>query len=56
MYNSNLSLFLGVYAYVTLKEGVKESKEKILEEVKALVKKQIAPYAVPEMTQVSENR
>ena len=42
----------GVYAYVTLKEGVQESNENIIKELKALVKEQIGSFAVPEMVQV----
>ena len=42
----------GVYAYVTLKEGVTESQEHIIQELRTLVKQHIASYAVPEMVQV----
>ncbi|XP_070578293.1 acetyl-coenzyme A synthetase 2-like, mitochondrial [Ptychodera flava] len=43
----------GVYAYITLKEGVTEPEDQIMKELKELVKTQIASYAVPEMIQVA---
>lgn len=43
----------GVYAYVTLKEEVQKTNEEITEELKALVKKQIGSFAVPECMQVT---
>ena len=45
---------VGIYAYVTLKDGVETPEEKIISELKAAVKKQIASYAVPEMIQVPQ--
>ncbi len=43
----------GVYAYVTLKDHVTEPEEQIVRELKDIVRKNIAAYAVPEMIQVS---
>nr|XP_006822135.1 PREDICTED: acetyl-coenzyme A synthetase 2-like, mitochondrial-like [Saccoglossus kowalevskii] len=44
----------GVYAYVTLKDDIEgEPEEQIMEELKELVRQQIASYAVPEMIQVA---
>ena len=37
----------GIYAFVTLKDNVKNSEVEIIEELKKLVKKQISGYAVP---------
>ena len=42
----------GVYAYITLKDHVTQPVDEIIGELKSLVKKQIAGYAVPEMIQV----
>ena len=44
--------YSGVYAYVTLKDGVTESHDQIRQELKDLVKKNIAGYAVPQIIQV----
>ena len=43
---------LGIYAYITLKEDITESEEDIIKQLRALVKKKIAGYAVPEIVQV----
>ena len=42
----------GVYAYIVLKDDCTESYEDIVKDLKALVRKQIAAYAVPELIQV----
>ena len=47
-----LLVFLGVYAYVILKDGVKVNEEKLKSDLKAMVKKSIGGHAVPEMIQV----
>lgn len=39
---------LGIYAYVTLREGAEDKVTKIIEELRALIKKQIAAYAIPD--------
>eukprot|EP00111_Clytia_hemisphaerica_P000546 TCONS_00001613-protein len=43
----------GVYAYVTLKEGISESEEDIKKELQAMVKSSIGSFAVPEMIQIA---
>ncbi|XP_046545068.1 acetyl-coenzyme A synthetase 2-like, mitochondrial [Haliotis rubra] len=43
----------GVYAYVTLKDEVKTSKKEICEQLKGIVKANIAAYAVPDVIQVT---
>ncbi|XP_064623292.1 acetyl-coenzyme A synthetase 2-like, mitochondrial [Lineus longissimus] len=43
----------GVYAFVTLMEDVTEPRDEILKELKDLVKRKIASYAVPEMIQIT---
>ena len=46
-------MFSGIYAYVTLKEyDLDETTDEIIDELKGMVRKQIAGYAVPEMIQV----
>jgi acetyl-CoA synthetase len=37
----------GIFAYVTLKENVKETEEEIISQLKANVKAKISGYAVP---------
>ncbi len=46
-------VFLGVYAYVSLKEDVSIDEQQFKGELKAMVKKAIGAHAVPEMIQVS---
>ncbi len=48
----HVDVFLGVYAYVTLKENVKTDEEDLKKELKMMVKKAIGGHAVPEMIQV----
>lgn len=43
----------GVYAYVTLKEGITQDPEEILKELRAMVKSSIGSFAVPELIQIS---
>ncbi|XP_071080511.1 acetyl-coenzyme A synthetase 2-like, mitochondrial [Haliotis cracherodii] len=43
----------GVYAYVTLKDDVKMSKKEICEQLKVIVKTNIAAYAVPDVILVT---
>jgi len=43
----------GVYAYVTFKEGVQESQEQIIDDLKKMVRANIASYAVPELILVA---
>eukprot|EP00794_Sanderia_malayensis_P020268 gene20268-22254_t len=43
----------GVYAYVTLKENVKENEEDLKKELRMMVKKAIGSHAMPEMIQIS---
>ncbi|XP_072168945.1 acetyl-coenzyme A synthetase 2-like, mitochondrial [Diadema setosum] len=43
----------GVYAYVTLKDDISESEEQIILELKAIVRKKIAGYAVPDIIQIT---
>ena len=52
----NLLIFTGegIYAFLSLKENVSESKEDIIKELKALVKSKIAAYAIPEYFLVSQ--
>ena len=45
-------MFIGVYAYVTLKEDVEADYETIKKELQAMVKSSIGSFAVPEMIQV----
>lgn len=52
---ANAACIAGIYAYVTLKEGNNIEAEKFKEEIKNLVKKQIASYAIPDIIQVSYN-
>ena len=42
-----------MYAYVTLKDHVTEPEEQVIQELRDIVRKKIAGYAVPEMIQVS---
>ena len=42
-----------MYVYVTLKEHTEEKPEEIKQELRAMVKKSIGGFAVPEMIQVS---
>lgn len=42
----------GVYAYIILKEGVKEAEDDIIKELKDRVRQAIAAYAVPDKIQV----
>ena len=42
-----------MYAYVTLKERTKGKPEEIKQELRAMVKKSIGGFAVPEIIQVS---
>ena len=42
-----MSLYVGVYAFVILKNGVNEKEEEVIEGLKELVKKKIAAFAVP---------
>ena len=44
---------LGVYAYVTLKEHTEDKPEEIKQELRAMVKKSIGGFAVPEIIQAS---
>jgi acetyl-CoA synthetase len=37
----------GIFAYISLKENVKESEENIIKELKLNVKQKISGYAVP---------
>ena len=43
----------GVYAYVTLKEGVTQSPDEIVAELRAMVKQSIGGFAVPELVQIA---
>ncbi|XP_071810457.1 acetyl-coenzyme A synthetase 2-like, mitochondrial [Asterias amurensis] len=43
----------GIYAYVILREGVSESDEDIIKDLKILVRKKIAAYAVPDEIQIT---
>ncbi|PIK38701.1 putative acetyl-coenzyme A synthetase 2-like, mitochondrial [Apostichopus japonicus] len=43
----------GVYAYVILKDGITEPEDQIIEELKAMTKKKIAGYAVPEVVLIT---
>ncbi|CAH1793084.1 unnamed protein product [Owenia fusiformis] len=43
----------GVYAYVTLMDEIQEPEAQIIQELKEMVKKQIASYAVPEIVQIA---
>lgn len=45
----------GIYAYIILKENVTESEAEIEAEMRALVRKKIAAYAVPDLMQVSDD-
>ncbi|ESO94183.1 hypothetical protein LOTGIDRAFT_215669 [Lottia gigantea] len=41
----------GIYAYVILKDGVSESRENIISELRQMTKKRLASYAQPDMIQ-----
>ncbi len=43
----------GIYAYVILREGVSQSDEDITKDLKILVRKKIAAYAVPDVIQIT---
>ncbi|XP_022094939.1 acetyl-coenzyme A synthetase 2-like, mitochondrial isoform X2 [Acanthaster planci] len=43
----------GIYAYIILKEGVSESEEDIIKELKQAVRQKIAAYAVPDLIQIT---
>ncbi|XP_074643695.1 acetyl-coenzyme A synthetase 2-like, mitochondrial [Tubulanus polymorphus] len=43
----------GVYAYITLKENVSIAEKDLKHELKTLVREKIAPYAAPEMMQIT---
>ena len=43
----------GVYAYVTLKEGVTQPRDEIIAELRAMVKKSIGSFAVPEIVAIA---
>ena len=47
-----VSDFSGVYAYVVLKDDILEPVNQIKTELRDIVKRNIASYAVPEMVQV----
>ena len=49
---ANYLLFLGIYAYVTLKEHATITPEDLRSELKELVKKEIGSFASPEIIQV----
>ena len=48
-----ISLCVGVYGFVILKNGVNESEGEVIEGLKELVKKKIAAFAVPNAFLVS---
>ncbi|XP_038075394.1 acetyl-coenzyme A synthetase 2-like, mitochondrial [Patiria miniata] len=43
----------GIYAYIILKDGISESEEDIIKELKQMVRQKIAAYAVPDMIQIT---
>ncbi|PIK49636.1 putative acetyl-coenzyme A synthetase 2-like, mitochondrial [Apostichopus japonicus] len=43
----------GVYAYVILKDGITDPEDQIIAELKAMTKKKIAGYAVPEVVLIT---
>ena len=45
----------GIFAFISLKENIKESEESIISKLKALVKQEIASFAVPDYFLVAQN-